>query len=184
MHLDCSASEAYKPTRASHLLDRVGKGSVTGLRRADAVLQAGQSAHHVILVLDGWVAHTGAGADAQLEPAKAGVPTLVAHEGVQLLMVDVPAEGQGGLRTTHRQNSSMVLSACGTTGPQIASASASLTAARLVKYMQSLSLSACDIWSYMTDCQTLLPVNAQHEQQDSPKAADRKASGVSPRKAK
>ena len=37
---------------------------------ADAVLQAGHSSQHVILVLDGGVAYAGTGAHAQLKSAK------------------------------------------------------------------------------------------------------------------
>ena len=57
---------------------------------ADIMLQGSQSTQHVILALNGRVAGARAGADAQLKLPKAGVAALIAHEGVQLLVVDVP----------------------------------------------------------------------------------------------
>ena len=52
------------------LLDRSGEPSVPGMSCADVVLQAGQSAQHVVLGLDGRVADTGAAAHAQLKLTK------------------------------------------------------------------------------------------------------------------
>ena len=80
----------------------IGEASAACLSCTDIVFQAPQRTHHVVLVQDGGVGDAGAGTQTQLELAKARVAAFIAHERIQLLMVDVPA------RNTHiRRHSSI-----------------------------------------------------------------------------
>ena len=52
-------------------LDSIVQTCAPGMCSADVMLQGSQSAQHVVLALDGWVAGARAGADAQLKLAEA-----------------------------------------------------------------------------------------------------------------
>ena len=73
------------------LLDTGGKAAVFCMGCGSGLFQTGEGAQHIVWALYGGVAHAGAAAHAQLKLAKPRVATLVAHEGIQLLMIDVPA---------------------------------------------------------------------------------------------